>query len=91
MKHDDVGHEFTGADIFIDEQFLLDEDADIDKIYEDMKRKSQKINHMEEEEKRLSETMRKTTEVSSKKNKDAYEKMKSFIEGAPGEERLQFT
>lgn len=83
--------------IKIDEEFLLEEGADAEKIFEEMKKKQERLNQIENEEKKLSDNIK----LANKDNKDkseqpdeeseAFKKIKDYLKKSPASDRLDFT
>lgn len=83
--------------IMIDEEFLLEDGADPEKVLEEMKRKQMRLNQMENEEKKLSDNIKLANkdnkETKEKKNEEseAFKKIKDYLKKSPASDRLDFT
>jgi hypothetical protein len=76
--------------IIMDEQFLLNEDDDPDKVYQELKKKQQRRIQMDNEEKKLSENIKKGNKEESEEN-EAFKKIRDYLKKSPAADRLDFT
>jgi hypothetical protein len=76
--------------IIFDEQFLLDDEDDPDKVYQELKKKQQRRMKMENQEKDLSENIKKGNQELSEEN-EAFIKIRDYLKRSPAADRLDFT
>lgn len=76
--------------IIFDEQFLLDDEDDPDKVYQELKKKQQRLMQMENEEKKLSDNIKKANKEISEEN-EAFKKIREYLKKSPQADRLDFT
>jgi hypothetical protein len=80
--------------IIIDEQFLLDDTEDAEKVMQDLKKKQQRRIQMDEEEKKLSDNIKKGNKLEQnepKEESEAFRKIKDYLKNSPANDRLDFT
>ena len=80
--------------MLIDEEFLLDENDDAEKVLEEMKKKQQRLNKIENEEKMLSDNIKKADKqhpTQINEESEAFKKIKEYLKKSPANDRLDFT